>query len=238
MDFSLIGANIVKLITTYWKVFLIDGVTKTLQFTCIAVVLGAILGTFVAMLKMSKLGIVRFLASVYIEVIRGTPILLQLYVFYFVLPEILPFLGIEPDYSAEELVGADAPVPNVVGMNKMDAVAKLEGAGFAFKAVGNGETVTDQTPVGGAIVPNNATVILYMGEKKPSALCAVPNVMGKTAAESNQILTNAGLIMKVAGATSSSSGNVRAISQSYPEGERLAAGTVVTVQFGDSTVLD
>ena len=92
MDFSLIGANIVKLITTYWKVFLIDGVTKTLQFTCIAVVLGAILGTFVAMLKMSKLGFVRFLASVYIEVIRGTPILLQLYVFYFVLPEILPFL--------------------------------------------------------------------------------------------------------------------------------------------------
>ena len=93
MDFSLIGANIVKLITTYWKVFLIDGVTKTLQFTCIAVVLGAILGTFVAMLKMSKLGIVRFLASVYIEVIRGTPILLQLYVFYFVLPPVLCSTG-------------------------------------------------------------------------------------------------------------------------------------------------
>ena len=92
MDFSLIGANILKLITTYWKVFLIDGVTKTLQFTCIAVVLGAILGTFVAMLKMSKLGIVRFLASVYIEVIRGTPILLQLYVFYFVLPNVFTFL--------------------------------------------------------------------------------------------------------------------------------------------------
>ena len=46
MDFSVIGANIVKLISTYWKVFLIDGVTKTLQFTCIAVVLGAILGTY------------------------------------------------------------------------------------------------------------------------------------------------------------------------------------------------
>ena len=94
MDFSLIGANIVKLITTYWKVFLIDGVTKTLQFTCIAVVLGAILGTFVAMLKMSKLGIVRFLASVYIEVIRGTPILLQLYFFYLALPEIFSFLDL------------------------------------------------------------------------------------------------------------------------------------------------
>ena len=92
MDFSLIGANILKLITTYWKVFLIDGVTKTLQFTCIAVTLGVILGTLVAMLKISKIGIIRFLVSVYIEVIRGTPILLQLYIFYFVLPSVLPFL--------------------------------------------------------------------------------------------------------------------------------------------------
>ena len=155
-----------------------------------------------------------------------------------IMAEILPFLGIEPDYSAEELVGADAPVPNVVGMTKVDAIAKLESSGFAFRAVGTGETVTDQTPVGGAIVPNNATVILYLGEEKPNTQCTVPNVLGKTAAEANQLLTNAGLIMKVAGATSSSSGNVRAISQSHGEGEQLAAGTVVTVQFGDSTVLD
>ena len=46
------------------------------------------------MLKMSKFKIIRFLVSVYIEVIRGTPILLQLYVFYFVLPELLPFLDL------------------------------------------------------------------------------------------------------------------------------------------------
>ncbi len=155
-----------------------------------------------------------------------------------IMAEILPFLGIEPNYSAEELVGADAPVPNVVGMSVEEAAGKLESAGFAFKTVGDGDTVTDQTPVGGAIVPNNATIILYLGEQKPDTPCAVPNVMGKTAAEANQALTNAGLIMKVAGATSSSSGNVRAISQSYAEGEELAAGTVVVVQFGDSTVLD
>ena len=94
MDFSVIGTNIIKLFTTYWRVFLIDGVTKTLQFTCIAVTLGVILGTIVAMLKMSKIGIIRFLVSVYIEVIRGTPILLQLYLFYFVLPNLLPFLNL------------------------------------------------------------------------------------------------------------------------------------------------
>lgn len=96
MSLESIGLNIIKLLTTYWKVYLIEGVTKTIEFTCIAVILGVILGTLVAMLKMSKLKIIRFLASVYIEVIRGTPILLQLYVFYFVLPELLPFLELSP----------------------------------------------------------------------------------------------------------------------------------------------
>ena len=94
MDFSLIGANIVKLLEKYWYVYLVEGVTTTLIFTCIAVALGVVLGTFVAMLKMSKYKIVRFLISVYIEVIRGTPILLQLYIFYFVLPEVFPFLNL------------------------------------------------------------------------------------------------------------------------------------------------
>ena len=92
MSFAQIGENIVKLLSKYWYVYLIDGVKTTLIFTCIAVVLGAILGSLVAMLKMSKFKIVRFLISIYIEVIRGTPILLQLYIFYFVLPELLPFL--------------------------------------------------------------------------------------------------------------------------------------------------
>ena len=155
-----------------------------------------------------------------------------------IMSEILPHLGIEPDYSAEELVGADAAVPNVVGMSAADAKAKLDSAGFAYRTVGNGETVTDQTPAGGAIVPNNATIVLYLGEEKPDTLCTVPNVVGKTASEANRMLTNAGLIMKVAGATSSSSGNVYAISQSQAAGTQLAAGEVVTVQFGDSSVLD
>ena len=155
-----------------------------------------------------------------------------------IMSEILPHLGIEPDYSAEELVGADAAVPNVVGMSAADAKAKMDSAGFAYRTVGNGETVTDQTPAGGAIVPNNATIVLYLGEEKPDTLCTVPNVVGKTASEANRMLTNAGLIMKVAGATSSSSGNVYAISQSQAAGTPLAAGEVVTVQFGDSSVLD
>lgn len=155
-----------------------------------------------------------------------------------VMGEILPYLGIEPDYTAEQLVGADATVPNVVGKTAEEAKAKLESVGFAYKTVGSGDTVTDQTPAGGAIIPNNATVILYLGAEKSSELCTVPNVVGRTASEANQALTNAGLIMKVTGATSTSSGNVHAISQSVPEGTQVEAGSVITVRFGDSSVLD
>ena len=152
-----------------------------------------------------------------------------------IMAEILPYLGIEPDYTAEEMAGADAAVPNVVGKTAADAKAVLEGAGFACKTVGSGETVTDQTPAGGAIVPNNATIILYLGAEKSDAPSTVPNVLGKTAAQANQALTDAGLIMKVAGATSSTSGNVFAITQDKEAGTELKAGSVVTVQFGSQS---
>ena len=155
-----------------------------------------------------------------------------------IMSEILPALGVEPDYTAEQLAGADAAVPNVVGQDFENARARLENAGFAFRTVGNGEEVTAQTPEGGAIVPNNASIVLYLGGEKDTGLRAVPNVVGKTASEANQALTNAGLIMRVAGTTSTDSGNVKAISQDKEEGVELAPGSVVTVRFGDSSVRD
>lgn len=95
MDFSQMFNNIVMLISKYWHIYLVEGITNTLHLTFIAVIFGAILGSVVAVLKMSRFKIVRFIASVYIEIIRGTPILLQLYIFYFVLPELLSFLDFD-----------------------------------------------------------------------------------------------------------------------------------------------
>ena len=155
-----------------------------------------------------------------------------------IMSEILPLLGVEPDYTAEELVGADTTVPNVVGQTREAAEDRLADLGFTFRTVGDGDTVTDQTPAGGAIVPGNASIILYLGQEKPDTPCTVPNVVGKSASEANKAITNAGLIMKVTGTTTASSGNVYAITQSLPAGTAVAAGTVVTVQFGDNSVLD
>ncbi len=155
-----------------------------------------------------------------------------------IMAEILPYLGIEPTYSADELVGADHTVPNVVGLKRDEAAAKLKEEGFSCRTVGDGETVTDQTPLGGAIVPNNAEIILYLGAEKSTELCIVPNVVGDSAAAANRKLTDAGLIMSVSGATGGSSASVRAISQSETPGTEVAAGTVVRVQFSDSSVTD
>ena len=152
-----------------------------------------------------------------------------------IMGEILPALGIEADYSAEELSGADAAVPYVVGKTAEEAKAALKSAGFTYRTVGSGETVTDQTPAGGAIVPNNASVVLYLGAEKSDTPSTVPDVTGKTPTEANKALTNAGLIMKVAGATSASGGSVTAISQSAEAGSQLPAGSVVTVRFGVRT---
>ncbi len=92
MNFSLFIPNLIKIWQEYWQLFLLQGLKNTLILTCISVALGTVLGALVAMAKMSRYRIVRGLITVYIEVIRGTPILLQLYIFYFVLPNVLTFL--------------------------------------------------------------------------------------------------------------------------------------------------
>ena len=76
----------------YWHIFLFQGLKNTLILTCISVALGTVLGAVVAIARMSKFKPLQWLMSLYTEVIRGTPILLQLYLFYFVLPQVFPFL--------------------------------------------------------------------------------------------------------------------------------------------------
>ena len=94
MDIGTVIQNIGQILQKYWRTFLIEGVTNTLLLTAIAVSIGAVIGVFVTLLKRSRFRVVRFLITVYIEVIRGTPILLQLYLFYFALPELLPFFNL------------------------------------------------------------------------------------------------------------------------------------------------
>ncbi len=151
-----------------------------------------------------------------------------------IMSDILPYLGIAPQYSGGDEAAADSTVPDVAGRTREDAAVQLKEHGFtSFRTVGGGETVTDQTPVGGAIVPASAEIILYMGEEKSSALCTVPGVVGLSAAEANRAMSDAGLIMKSAGPGGTE--GIKALSQSIPAGEQIAAGTVVTVRMGQTS---
>ncbi len=155
-----------------------------------------------------------------------------------VMAEILPYLGVEPSYSAEELLGMDTTVPNVIGMSVEAAKAKLKDRALSYKIVGDGETITDQTPAGGAIIPGKSSVILYVGEEKSTDKCVVPHLIGKTPSEANTTATAAGLLIRFSGTTGSESSSVRVLSQSIDEGTEVEAGTVITVQLGDTSVTD
>ena len=155
-----------------------------------------------------------------------------------VMAEILPYLGVEPSYSAEELLGMDTTVPNVIGMSVEEAKTKLKDRALSYKIVGDGETITDQTPAGGAIIPGKSSVILYAGEEKSTGKCVVPHLIGKTPSEANTTATAAGLLIRFSGTTGSESSSVRVLSQSIDEGTEVEAGTVIIVQLGDTSVTD
>ncbi len=99
MDLAVILSNIVKIMVKYWDVFLIKGVSVTLSLSAITVLFGALIGGLLAMAHLSRYKLLRFVVSAFVEIIRGTPILLQLYFGYFILPLMFPALGLN-DYSS------------------------------------------------------------------------------------------------------------------------------------------
>ena len=84
-------ANIVKIMQKYWQVFLIQGVSYTLLLSVITVTFGVILGLLLYLGRTVHFKPLNWLCIAIVEIIRGTPMLLQLYVGYFLVPKILPF---------------------------------------------------------------------------------------------------------------------------------------------------
>ena len=94
MDLVDFFEKFIKIVTRYWDVFLIKGLSTTRALSAIAVFFGAIIGTLLAFGKMGKSRILRGIITAYVEIIRGTPSLLQVYVGYFVVPLLLPSLNV------------------------------------------------------------------------------------------------------------------------------------------------
>lgn len=77
------------------------GLAVTLEFTVICIVLGSVLGLVVALMRSSKRWFARLAAAAYVEIFRGTPVLIQLFWIFFCLPLIL---GLELSNYASSIV--------------------------------------------------------------------------------------------------------------------------------------
>ena len=84
-------ANIERLLVKYGMNFF-NGLGTTLLLALVSVSVGCLIGALVAIMRLSKSKVLGGIATVYTEIIRDTPLLLQLYFFYFLLPDLLPAL--------------------------------------------------------------------------------------------------------------------------------------------------
>lgn len=82
--------KVIKLLAKYYPVYL-SGLWGTLWISAVTVLSGALLGMLVALMRMSRSKVLRAVSGAYVEVLRGTPILLQLYFFWIGLPKLVPF---------------------------------------------------------------------------------------------------------------------------------------------------
>ena len=151
--------NTMKLLQKYGINFL-NGLGTTLLLALISVSIGCVIGALVAIMRLSKSKVLRSIATVYTEVIRDTPLLLQLYFFYFLLPDILPALKLSKfacitvalvinsgAYMAELIRGGINSVDRgqmeagrSLGMSKLQAMRKIifpQALRYILPAIGN-----------------------------------------------------------------------------------------------------
>lgn len=72
-------------IDSFWKIML-PGLQMTIPLTIISFSLGLIIALVTALVQVRKIPVLRELARIYVWIIRGTPLLVQLYVVYYGLP--------------------------------------------------------------------------------------------------------------------------------------------------------
>jgi polar amino acid transport system substrate-binding protein len=87
-----------------WRTYLprlLVGALVTVEISCLSMVLAVALGLFLALVRLYGVAPARWLATAYIELVRGTPLLIQLYLIYYGLPN----LGIKLDAFAAAVLG-------------------------------------------------------------------------------------------------------------------------------------
>lgn len=81
----------IEFIAKYYSYFL-SGTFTTLTISFFGVIFGTLIGVFLALMKLSHNKLLRWLSTAYIEIVRGTPLILQIYLVYYGFPMVFTFL--------------------------------------------------------------------------------------------------------------------------------------------------
>ena len=155
-----------------------------------------------------------------------------------IMADVLPYLGVEADYSEQELQVIDKTVPDVKGMSLTEAQNAVTQAGLTYRVIGEGETVTDQLPTAYSVIASESQIILYAGADPSPDLEAVPSLINYSYRDAALILSNYGLFVQADGSVTNPQYQMVS-TQSIPEGEMVEHGTVVhvTLVSGDTDIL-
>lgn len=146
----------------------------------------------------------------------------------------LEYLGVERQYSEEELAELDTVAPNVVGTEVEDARKLLESEGFTVKTSGSGEKVITQVPAATQSMQSGGVVVLYTETEAERLMVEVPDFSGMTPNQVNKYAHSLGLNVKISGNVLNSSELV-SYEQSIEAGETVEYGRTVTVYFMSNT---
>ena len=150
--------------------------------------------------------------------------------------EIMPYLGVEPDYNEVEKTYLDASVPKIIGDSLRDAKEKMLNRGFEIRIEGDGQVVTDQVPAANSVVAAGSRIVIYTGGERRTEPVTVPNITGMTFQRARAELAKFGLYMTTSGALPTDNAVVVQW-QSIAAGEPAHYGAVLRVVLADKNTL-
>lgn len=147
-----------------------------------------------------------------------------------IMEDVLPELGYYPEYDESEFATLDQQVPFVTDKSVSDARATVEAKGFKCEVIGNGDTVTAQSPLVGTSIAYTGTVFLYTDDDPDAEMTEVPAVEGISVKDADDAMNYSGLNYVATGASVSEEGAV-VKKQSIPAGTQVPKGTVIELEF-------
>ncbi len=156
-------------------------------------------------------------------------------VFINIMTEVLPYLEIKTEYTDSELEYVDVSAGDYTGMTVSEAEAAAQNDGFTTTVKGEGDKVIAQIPSVSSKIPTGGNVVLYTDDTSKSEVVTVPNLVGYSASEVNNVASAFGLNVSFSGASDT---GVVSTSQDIAEGTSVSPGTVITVSFSSSSTFN